>query len=71
MSTWFSQLEIFSFNNGGSGTKFLPSLFSFGKIMNAKGFFPLSSFEVRVLAAIVEINNFCKEQVKGFSVQVS
>lgn len=71
MSTWFAQLQIFSFNNGGSGTKSLPSMFSFGKILKAKGFLPISSFGVGVFAVIVGICGFLQRTSKGFYAQAS
>lgn len=59
-------MKILSFNNGGSGTKYLPCSLSYGKLVNAKGFFLVSNFGVEVLAAIVEVSSFLQEKVKGF-----
>lgn len=67
MNTYLAQLEIFSFYNGDSWLKYLPSSSSSNGIVKSIGFFPVSSLEDCALVdAIAKVEAFFR-RIKVFS----
>lgn len=69
MSTCLAQLEIFYFDNGGSGMKHLPCSSSSGGIVKSIRFFPMSNLEDDALVDAIAENgsaffSLCKKVMK-------